>query len=162
MFCENCGKKISNSAKHCPNCGKKVPKISLASPVSAEPKSFSVGNFFSGRISRRNYWVFWGLSLLVSILAAAFFSTENGDPNTVGMILLLLMFFVGVTVYLRRIHDLNLSFWYGLLFFIPIANLGFVIYVAFASPVEGDNKYGEYKNRDIDFARIFGFKTTQL
>lgn len=53
--------------------------------------------------------------------------------------LLVLYFFI--TIRIKRLHDLNKSWWYIFLFFIPILNIFFWIYLLFFKWTKGDNNY---------------------
>ena len=44
---------------------------------------------------------------------------------------------------IKRLHDINLSGWFWLVFFIPFVNIVFGLYMLFKDGVHGPNKYGE-------------------
>ena len=102
--------------------------------------------FFSikGRLRRRDYLI---RTLLIglppAILEMALKSTL--DPA--------LMFFADLIVFasgvliaiqaVKRLHDINRSGWYWLLFLIPLVNIFFGLYLLFKDGTHGQNKYGE-------------------
>jgi uncharacterized membrane protein YhaH (DUF805 family) len=78
---------------------------------------------FRGRATRTEYWVFWFMSTLVSIvLGIVGFATHVNDIP--GNIYSLAVLIPGLAVGARRMHDTDRSGWWLLL---PLANLYFLI-----------------------------------
>jgi uncharacterized membrane protein YhaH (DUF805 family)/Tfp pilus assembly major pilin PilA len=113
-----------------------------------QPKVFS----FSGRIGRLRYLGYGaGIQLLLIMIIApivggvAFLGGETGisaiDEIIIG-IFYIATFVVSVMFSKRRLNDLNRSGWWYLLFFIPIVNLIFSIYLIFFPGTDGSNKFG--------------------
>jgi uncharacterized membrane protein YhaH (DUF805 family) len=102
--------------------------------------------FFSikGRIRRGDYLI---RAILLSIPAAIMnvasqSSRESGSLLFAGLI----MIAVGILIAIqgvKRLHDINISGWYWLVFLIPIVNLIFGLYVIFKDGTSGPNSYGE-------------------
>ena len=117
-----------------------------------------------GRFGRLSYiaWLFitsmlysCALFIVVGVAAVAMLSTGAGfDPSTLMMTSLgmftLVLFALTVIVFtvasicicVRRLHDLNKSGWWWLLFLIPIVNIFFGIYILVAKGTAGPNNYG--------------------
>lgn len=104
-------------------------------------KTFS----FSGRASRREYWMFslfYSLILVAIILTIAVFKTS---PTVSGV--LLVVFLLGLTVQswavaVRRLHDANYSGWIALTALIPVVG-GLIFMVLLSLPgTKGKNKFG--------------------
>lgn len=115
---------------------------------------------FQGRLNRKRYILRSIVNNLVShflncILAVIsfVFSGESdiihftfyGEPDLlfgISIIVCILSFVAGVSLSVRRLHDLNRSGFFFLLFFIPIVNFFLGIYIIFFKGTEGDNRYG--------------------
>ena len=74
----------------------------------------------------------WGLWLMSPTIGATVFGVTE---------LTLLVLNIGFGV--RRLHDLDKSGWWMLLVFVPLANLGLVIYLLFFAGSIGENRFGE-------------------
>lgn len=107
---------------------------------------------FSGRARRKEYWSFALFAMLALIAAvgigmAADSSSgtlEDYPPVTIALVVLvMLVFFIpSISVMVRRIHDLGLSGWFYLLFFIPyVGNLILLVFALMPSQ-KFENKYG--------------------
>ncbi len=103
---------------------------------------------FSGRAQRSEYWYFvlFGviLGFLTGFLDAIFFGAPS-DPNNVqplNLIASLAMLLPGLSVSVRRLHDINRSGWWQLIVFIPV--VGFILLIVWfcARGTQGDNRFG--------------------
>ena len=107
---------------------------------------------FSGRLNRKAYWyraIVLYLTGLVSfiILGAAL---EISDTNALGYPFIIVAFVVMMCSYVglwclcvRRMHDLDKSGWWLLLFCLPLVNIWLSILICFIKGTEGPNRYGE-------------------
>lgn len=109
---------------------------------------------FSGRASRKEFWLFNLCYFLVMfVLSMIFFLimfSAGGDNGAAGLFLALLGLLIGVlylamlvpsfALSVRRLHDAGLSGWLVLLLFVftPI-----MIVFGLIPPTEGPNQYGE-------------------
>ncbi len=48
----------------------------------------------------------------------------------------------GFSLAIRRLHDLDKTGWFSLIYFIPIVNIIFEFYLLFCKGTEGTNRYG--------------------
>ena len=114
-----------------------------------QPKVFS----FNGRIGRLRYLGYGAGIQLVLILiispivgGVAYLGVETGIFAIGGIItgiFYVATFVISVMFSKRRLNDLNRSGWWYLLFFIPIVNLIFSIYLIFFPGTDGPNKFGD-------------------
>lgn len=101
----------------------------------------------AGRARRLEYWSFvlgnfiirLGLSF-VDVFLGTF--DEQLGVGFLGFIYLLAAIPPGFTLTVRRLHDLNLSGWAILLLLIPLVNVVFWLYLAFADGTPGPNRFG--------------------
>jgi len=112
-----------------------------------------VKRVYSGRIGRRSYilgYLLLGLFLVVAVmllitlaLMSSFISSYVPKIALVIYVLLILTHqFYGVSLYVRRLHDLNKSGWYALWFLVPLVNIYWALVLLFRKGEEGENKYG--------------------
>jgi uncharacterized membrane protein YhaH (DUF805 family) len=114
---------------------------------------------FGGRSRRKEYWMFTVFNILLSIAALlidrlAGFGIEDNGP--VGIVVSLGLLVPGLTVWVRRLHDIDRSAWWVLLIFIPI--IGWIALLVFACTegTQGSNRFGEDpKNPLGDLGRVF-------
>ncbi len=102
---------------------------------------------FSGRARRKEYW-FWFLFSFVSIIVVSiidknlFLGNAYGKNGPLYTIFLLGTFLPGLSVFIRRLHDLDKSGWWALILIIPV--IGFIVGIVWASMkgTVGDNRFG--------------------
>ena len=88
---------------------------------------------FKGRARRSEYWWFWLLNLIVSIVTLVLdykldmINIEFGIGALSGLYTLI-VFLPSLAVSVRRLHDTGHSGWYYLLTFIPILGALFLLY----------------------------------
>lgn len=105
--------------------------------------------FFSykGRINRKTYWcavAMWNLVFWICI-AVVFFSFESRSfiVTVPFALLLLLLFYVGYPIRVKRWHDRDKSGWWELIGFIPIIGVWWlIIECGFLKGTEGSNRFG--------------------
>ena len=112
-----------------------------------------------GRFSRLSFLA-WNLiaNILVGIVAIVFFalfgginsmmaqgSVSQAFGSVIGIIVILFtlaFLVVSFILYIRRLHDINMSGWWSALILIPLANILFSLYVMIRKGTEGSNNYG--------------------
>ena len=82
---------------------------------------------FSGRASRKEYWSFYLLTLVLLILTLGLAS--------------FVLFIPAITVMTRRLHDTGHSGWMQLIMLIPFGSL-YLLYLTCKSGDKGENSYG--------------------
>jgi uncharacterized membrane protein YhaH (DUF805 family) len=102
---------------------------------------------FSGRASRREYWMFFLFNLIFAIVAAVLDNVLGLAIRDVGygpfyILYALGTLLPGLAVGIRRLHDIGKSGWYMLMGFIPCVG-GIILLVFFATQGDmGTNEYG--------------------
>ena len=98
---------------------------------------------FSGRASRSEYWYFFLflvlLAIVTSIIDAAIFPGNELMPTY--SIFSLLTIIPSISAAARRLHDVNRSGWWQLLYFTIIGSL-LVLYWLIKKSDSGNNKHG--------------------
>jgi uncharacterized membrane protein YhaH (DUF805 family) len=102
----------------------------------------------SGRSTRMQYWMFFIVQFLLS-LAALYIDIQAGgldnpqDPKLTATLFVGFVHIVpGITVGVRRLHDIGRSGWWYLLYCIPLAGL-VVLYWACCASEPGRNVYDD-------------------
>lgn len=141
VFCRGCAKEISSLAVACPGCGapQAVQQSHVASagvPETGNPyievlKKYAV---FSGRASRREYWMFTLINLGVSIGLIVLESLLGGKGYMYNLYSLA-VFLPSLGAAIRRMHDTDRSGWWILL---PIVNIVFLA----QDSQPGPNRFG--------------------
>ncbi len=95
---------------------------------------------FSGRVSRKTYWMF---VLVYIILAIAIAIVESIiGLNILGLIFSLAILVPSIAIATRRLHDTGLSGWFQLIALIPILGAIVLIVLLVRKGEAGANKYG--------------------
>jgi uncharacterized membrane protein YhaH (DUF805 family) len=102
---------------------------------------------FSGRARRMEYWMFWLISLLITI-ALSIVDVMGGMSNPMtGLGVLsgvysLAVLIPSLAVAVRRLHDTDRSGWWLLIGLIPLLGLIVLLVFLLMDGTPGDNKYG--------------------
>lgn len=101
---------------------------------------------FSGRAKRREYWIFFLINLVVSIILSfidrmlGFYSVDSGAGLLSG-IYALAVFLPSLAVTVRRLHDTGRTGWWVLIALVPV--IGWIVLLIFMVLDSGpDNEYG--------------------
>ena len=103
----------------------------------------------NGRATRSEYW-YWVLFVsLVSVFAliidvSLLGSSIDDEFTPLNSIWSLVVFIPGITVTVRRLHDVNRSGWWILISFIPFVGSLIVLVLLIDKGTEGSNKFGNY------------------
>lgn len=145
------------SAQSAPKAGKKFLNLGegldlLFKDSSADKEAVFKELFFTskGRLNRksyiyRNFFLSFVLNIIRIILAVLAAYIDALELLFTGLLYVLGIFgFVaGIMMLERRLHDLDKSGWWMLLFCVPLVNILFYIYILFFKGTEGPNQYGE-------------------
>lgn len=145
------------SAQAAPKAGKKFLNLGeglnlLFKDSSADKEAVFKELFFTskGRLNRKSYIyrsIFLSLVLSVIQVVLTFAANTIGALELLFAVLLLVSgifgFVAGIMMLARRLHDLDKSGWWMLLFCVPLVNILFYIYILFFKGIEGPNQYGE-------------------
>lgn len=95
---------------------------------------------FEGRDTRKQYWMFFLVYILASIVAA--FGDALIGFGVIGLLLALVSIIPSIAISTRRLHDTGRSGWWQLLILIPfIGPIVLLVFLCLPSE-EGPNKYG--------------------
>ena len=135
-FCSNCGEKLDSSVKFCPNCGKEVfqntdSQIETYADESTQKNILKKIFTTKGRLNRLRYFKYhFSLFLMFAILEfVIFFSLGFFHPVNEILTVILGLIAISIGIFnivaqimlaIRRLHDLNYSGWYYLLWLIFI------------------------------------------
>ncbi|KJV10960.1 hypothetical protein VZ95_01560 [Elstera litoralis] len=96
---------------------------------------------FQGRASRSEYWYFTLFSIVASV-AASLFEPESMSGVFSGLVSLGL-FFPSFAVFFRRMHDIDKSGWWWLLWLVPIIGWIVLIVLNVTKGTTGPNRFGD-------------------
>ena len=104
-------------------------------------------NFYSykGRLNRKPYLIRYAIIIIIAFLNRLVADTVAGPNAGHGIIFNIIVFLLGVSIFMldiKRLHDLGKSGYWVLLMFVPLVNIGFLLYLLIASGEKVDNEYG--------------------
>ncbi len=98
---------------------------------------------FEGRLNRQPYIIGY---LTVSIISGIItYLTKDSTSTLISIfagIIGILLCAVTLSLIIRRLHDLDKSGWFALIFIIPLIGFLFSLYLMFAKGTDGSNQYG--------------------
>ena len=124
-------------------------------------------NIFNGRIGLKEYIISLGLIVLyVSLYTVLLllYSVLLGLSDIVLFYIQVVMIMIpvpliGISLTIRRLHDLGITGWVCLVGLIPIINIGLFLFLLLSPGEKVQNKYGSPNSSDTPFAtRIFNLK----
>ena len=155
--CPHCGQVSEGATRYigtesnCPRCGRKFRLTAVMNETSSQnPVMCYFGMFrryfdFRGRARRREMW--WALlfhtivTFVVAFLLGMIFVDHYKQANEMlgyyGVATLLPF----LAIQVRRLHDTNKSGWWVLLFFMPVLNIAYFVWLA-TDGDKGANRFG--------------------
>ena len=97
-----------------------------------------------GRIGRMTYWIGIGAILVLQALSYALFG-----GGLIGVLARLVITLLGLSVMIKRCHDIGRTGWLALLSFIPFIGTLFIIGLGIVPGDESTNKYGPNPDRAV-------------
>ena len=102
---------------------------------------------FSGRARRREYWLFFLVSILITFVLAIIDVGTGQFDEEVGYGLLSTVYSVavllpGIAVSVRRLHDIGRTGWWLLVAFVPLLGALILLVFMLSDGQAGDNPYG--------------------
>jgi len=139
MFCSQCGVDNNDSASFCKTCGVSLAshRISFSDAISLAFKNYVN---FKGRSTRAEYWWFFLFTFTLSAITEAI--DVFSSLGIMSTIFSLIVFMPSLTVGVRRLHDINKSGWWILMWFVPIVGWGLLIFWYTRRSDEKINMYG--------------------
>ena len=160
MKCTGCGSNNPNNAQFCGGCGVSL-SASTPTDVGIDAAELPMVDFgtavklgfqryvdFRGRSTRAEYW-WWGLFTVVASFALVIADNLTGNASTFGWLgglleplFTLATIIPSLAVGVRRLHDINRTGWWLLLWFVLV--IGWIVLIVWAIERgdEGPNKYG--------------------
>lgn len=126
-----------------------------ASPKTSDLDSATVGTFsqpqlfsFNGRIGRMRYFSYLVLSSILLMFVAGIAAAMLLPVDLSASLYVYGAFFICITVYglslnVRRLHDLDKSGWWSFLMALPILNLLLMVYLVFFPGSKRRNGFGD-------------------
>ncbi len=102
---------------------------------------------FSGRARRKEYWMFFLFSVIISLVLMAIDGVMGTKSTMAGMGILgalytLAVFLPALGVTIRRLHDTNRSGWWIFISLVPIVGLIVLLVFLIQEGTPGVNDYG--------------------
>ena len=94
-----------------------------------------------GRASRSEYWYFYLFSLILYLIP---FGIGGENADLFFGLLMLIFTIPSFTVSVRRLHDIDKSGWYVLIYLIPFIGGIIMLVMCATAGTEGKNQFGEY------------------
>jgi uncharacterized membrane protein YhaH (DUF805 family) len=102
--------------------------------LSLDHKNFYLS--FKGRVSRSDYGLFgFGLMLVLLVISLILGAAVN-------IVVSVVLLWPGLALAIKRLHDMNKSGWFGLLFILPLVNLICLFLLLSAKGTDGPNRFG--------------------
>jgi len=96
---------------------------------------------FNGRIARSTFWLKFGLPYLVIIIISYIISIPTTKEELEEMVTFFTIY-PTIVMQVKRLHDLDKSWWYLLFLFIPLLNIYISFLILFFKGTTGTNRYG--------------------
>lgn len=101
---------------------------------------------FNGRAQRAEFWWFilfiFVVSAILSLIDKALFEGVLADIGPLSAIFSLITLIPAIAVTARRLHDVNKSGWWQLLFILPVIGFLVILFWAVQKGTEGPNDFG--------------------
>jgi uncharacterized membrane protein YhaH (DUF805 family) len=96
---------------------------------------------FSGRARRKEYWMFVLFNIIIFIVLY-FLESLVGGPGILANLYSLAILLPGISVGVRRLHDIGRTGWWILVGFIPVIGTIILLIFMILDSNPGENKYG--------------------
>ena len=112
---------------------------------------------FEGRARRKEFWMFTLVSLVINVGTLILDASLSSDLGLVNGLYSLAILLPSIAVGIRRMHDINKSGWWLLLWFVPVIGWVWLIILHCQDSDIGDNifgpsdKYPDANDSDVDF-----------
>lgn len=106
---------------------------------------------YSGRINRASYF----LSLLAISIFMGLAQSLQSDQKAIIIIVLNLamfvLFYLTISIWVRRLHDIDMSGWWAFVIFAPVINILFYLVLLFKEGALKKNQYGSKPASGVHF-----------
>ncbi|MBN8872039.1 MAG: DUF805 domain-containing protein [Rhodospirillales bacterium] len=147
-ICQACGTPLPPTAQFCPACGAPCSGSSRGDGI---PRSFGISiqiclrkyASFAGRAPRAEYWWFVLFEILVQLAANMIdHALETTPPGLVGPLASLALLLPALAVAARRLHDIDRSAWWLLLYLVPVVGWLVLLVWHCTRGTRGPNRFG--------------------
>ena len=147
VTCPKCNNMVANEAKFCEICSSPIESFSLglirAADVSTdiETQSLPMVNFaeaikrgfnkylvFRSRATRAEFW-WWAVFWITGLIITGIIDQISGLPSILNVIFWAATLMPSISVGSRRLHDINKTGWWQLLWLIPIVTTVIIILI---------------------------------
>ncbi|WP_122454364.1 DUF805 domain-containing protein [Pseudomonas viridiflava] len=126
-FCHDCAKELTEKGDSCPHCNASRDIIWTPGAVSSSAPESTFWYFevlrkyavFEGRARREEFWMFFLINLLISIVLG-FLDGFLGTDQLISTLYSIAVFLPGLAVGIRRLHDTDRSGWWMLVPIVPL------------------------------------------
>ncbi|WP_122412889.1 DUF805 domain-containing protein [Pseudomonas viridiflava] len=126
-LCHNCAKELTEKGDTCPHCNASRDIIWTPGAVSSNAPESTFWYFevlrkyavFEGRARRQEFWMFFLINLLISIVLG-FLDGLLGTDQLISALYSIAVFLPGLAVGVRRLHDTDRSGWWMLVPIVPL------------------------------------------
>lgn len=106
----------------------------LVGSAKEATEGFELGKLFEGRIGNVQFLYFFVGALVLGLVL--------GMIPIIGILANIVLAVIGIGVGIRRFHDINVTGWASLVFFVPFIGLLVALYLCWKHGDAGDNQYG--------------------
>jgi len=129
------------------------------SPIEAQNTS---KGFFKGRLNRLGFLVVFVYYMVYSAITIGIGFAGQGS-NVIGLVTIVMSLvgvlaalLLGISIHIRRWHDVGQSGWMTLLAFVPLFGLVISLALLFIPGTKGPNAYGDHPQASLAPKDIFG------
>jgi len=148
MQCPTCGNNNPEMAQFCVGCGANLisgeasvgTELSMVGFGEAVSRGFRNYSTFNGRATRAEHW-WWALFIVLAGIVLAVVDTLTGTMG-MGFLFQLATLVPSLALGARRLHDINRTGWWLLLWFVLVIGWIVLIMWAIKRGDKGPNKYG--------------------
>jgi len=145
--CPFCKEQIKAEAIKCRFCGEFLDQFNPQQEIRNDATTTSIKSepliSTSGRIGRLDFFAYVAMTAIVGAFGSAFLTIDNIILQLFGFGVLIIAAIFNVTSTIKRFHDLSLTGWTYLIFFIPLVNAIFFLLLILLPGSIGANNYGE-------------------
>jgi uncharacterized membrane protein YhaH (DUF805 family) len=145
VFCHGCGCEIHSTALTCPKCGTPQQLQSERLNYSfAGSIALCLHRFvqFSGRSPRAEYWYFVLFTALIAVAAVLVDAAFLNGSRLFSTVVNLAVFLPALSVFVRRLHDLDRSGWWYWLILVPVVGAVILFIWLISRGTRGANRFG--------------------
>ena len=97
---------------------------------------------FSGRARRKEYWMFWLFNFIVSFVIGLIEGLAGMEVQFLSTLYSLAVLLPGISVSVRRLHDIEKSGWWLWIGVVPIVGAIVLLVFACLEGTKGPNRFG--------------------